>query len=208
MPATRAYRKPRRPERAQPARERIMGAVRELLAEGAFHDSTVEQVAQRAGLSRATVYQHFRSRVDLVDAICDTFAVNPALVALRGTVEIPDPEAALSETVANAVGFWASEDPILRELYGVAAIDPAASDLVERQRADRHGEMKRLAHNLAASGRLPADMGEERALQLLMVLTSYETFRELRLAGLADAELVRTLRASARALLYAAKLGG
>lgn len=208
MPATRAYRKPRRPERAQPARERIMGAVRELLAEGAFHDSTVEQVAQRAGLSRATVYQHFRSRVDLVDAICDTFAVNPALVALRDTVAIPAPEVALRETIANAVAFWASEDPILRELYGVAAIDPAASDLVERQRADRHGEMKRLARHLASSGSLPADVGEERALQLLMVLTSYESFRELRLAGLPDAELVRTLQDSARALLYAPEPGG
>jgi AcrR family transcriptional regulator len=208
MPATRAYRKPRRPEQAQPARERIMGAVRELLADGSFHDSTVEQVAQRAGLSRATVYQHFRSRVDLVDAICDTFADNPALVALRDTVELPEPAAALMETIANAVAFWASEDPILRELYGVAAIDPAASDLVARQRADRHGEMKRLAHHLASSGCLPAGMGEERALQLLMVLTSYESFRELRLVGLADTELVRTLQDSARALLYAPKPGG
>jgi AcrR family transcriptional regulator len=191
MPATRAYRARKRPEGVVPARDRIMAAVRELLAEGSFHDSTVEQVAECAGLSRATVYQHFRSRIDLVDAICDTFAVNPALVELRQTVELPDRQAAVDQTIANAVGFWVSEDLVLAELYGVAAIDPAAGDLVERQRADRRGEMERLARRFDA----PV------ALELLMVLTSYETFRELRLAGLSDADLVRTLQESARTLL-------
>ena len=47
------------------------GGCRELLQEGVFHESTVEQVAARAGVSRATVYQQFGSRLGLVDAICE-----------------------------------------------------------------------------------------------------------------------------------------
>ena len=199
MPAA-AYRS-RRPDRSQQTRERIMGAVRELLAEGTFHEAPVEEVAERAGVSRATLYQHFHSRVDLVDAICDTFAVNPALRELREAVGLADPEEALAETVALAIAFWASEDAVLDQLYGVAAIDPAARALVERQRADRRGEMERLARRLSAAGRLRAGIGERRALQLLMVLTSYETFRELRLAGTAERDLAKTLQASARTLL-------
>jgi AcrR family transcriptional regulator len=70
MTATRAYRSRSRATGAQQTRERIVAAVRDLLREGRFHESTVEQVAERAGVSRATVYQHFRSRIDLVDAIC------------------------------------------------------------------------------------------------------------------------------------------
>jgi AcrR family transcriptional regulator len=201
MPAS-AYRS-RRPERSRQTRERIMAAVRELLAEGTFHEAPVEEVAERAGVSRATLYQHFRSRVDLVDAICDTFAVNPALRELRAAVEIADPEEALAETVALATSFWASEDAVLAELYGVAAIDPAARALVERQRADRRGEMERLGRRLASSGRLRSGIGERRALQLLMVLTSYETFRELRLAGISERDIAKTLQASARTLLLA-----
>ena len=54
-----------------------------------------------------------QSRVDLVDAICDTFAANPALRELREAVEIADPEEALAETVAFATAFWASEDAVL-----------------------------------------------------------------------------------------------
>src|SRR5438477_4772983 len=184
MSTTRAYRTRKRPQRSQQTRERITDAVRELLAEGTFHESTVDVVADRAGIARATLYQHFRSRLDLVDAICDTFDTNPALLAIRKAVELPDTNAALAETISNTVGFWSSEDPILSQLYGVAAIDPAARDLVDRQRADRRGELQRLARNLRSAGRLRSGVGERRALALLLVLTSYDTFRELREAGL------------------------
>src|SRR5205814_6002938 len=117
-----AYRTSRKPGRSAATRERIKTAVRELLAEGTFHTSTVEEVADRAGISRATLYQHFRSRLELVDAICDSFAVNPALLTVRSSVELEDPDAALAETISNAVGFWVSEDRVLGELYGAAAI--------------------------------------------------------------------------------------
>ena len=180
-----------------------MAAVRQLLAEGRFHESTVDEVADRAGIARATLYQHFRSRLELVDAICDTFAVNPALLELRGVVEHPDADAAVTETISNTVKFWASEDAVLSQLYGVAAIDPAAQDLVARQRSDRSGEMQRLARNLRASRRLPKGTSERRAVALLLVLTSYETFRELRQAGLSERDVVKTLQESGRKLLLA-----
>ncbi len=197
--SSRAYRARARPKRSQETRERITTAVRELLAEGAFHESTVEQVADRAGVARATLYQHFRSRLELVDAICETFDQNPALLRLRESVDGPDPEAALDDTVSEAMRFWSSEDAVLRPLYGVAAIDPAAHDLVERQRADRRGELERLVRNLSRAGRLRS---ERRALPLLLVLTSYETFRELREVGLTDRQLITMLQDAARDLLY------
>jgi AcrR family transcriptional regulator len=201
MAGTRAYRVPRRSQRAQDTRQKIMAAVRELLAEGTFHEATVGEVADRAGIARATLYQHFRSRLDLVDAICDTFDANPELVRIRSVVAQPDADAALLETIARCVGFWSSEDAILEQIYGVAAIDPAARDLVERQRADRRGEMQRLVKNLHASGRLRAGLGQRRALALIMLLTSYESFRELRWAGLSTGEVVTSLQRSGRALL-------
>jgi AcrR family transcriptional regulator len=176
--AGQVYRVRGRNKRSQQTRERIMGAVRELLEEGSFHESTVEQVADRAGVSRATLYQHFRSRLDLVDAICDSFAVNPALIAIRETTD-------LDELIANTVRFWTSEHAILDQLYGAAAIDPAAKDFVARQRADRRGEVERVLRLLGRS--------DKRSLALLMTLTSYETFSELRRAGLSDRSLTELL---------------
>jgi AcrR family transcriptional regulator len=188
-------------ERSAATRARIVGAVRELLAEGRFHDSTVEEVAERAGVSRATLYLHFRSRFDLVDGICDV--LEPALVGVRESVELEDLDAAVAETIAATLGFWASEEALLEQLYGVVAIDPAAQDFANRQRADRRGEMQKLARRLRRAGRLRAGLGENRALAHLMLLTSFESFRELRTAGLSESEATKLLQASARDLLLA-----
>ena len=202
MPA-RSYPAGRRTDRSAATRRKITDAVAALMAEGAFHESTVEQVADRAGISRATLYQHFGSRLDLIDGICERFDANPALVTIRRVIDLPDPTAAVDGTIAGAVGFWSSEDAILAQLYGVAAIDPAAGEFVARQRRDRRGEMTRLAERLERDGWLRPGRGAQEALPLLMVLTSYETFCELRLAGLADDAIAATLQRSARALLSA-----
>jgi AcrR family transcriptional regulator len=199
--AARPYAARRRSERSELTRRRITTAVHELMDEGAFHESTVEQVADRAGISRATLYQHFRSRLDLVDAICERFDENPALLTIRRSVAHSDPDAAIDETLTATVAFWSSEDRVLAQLYGVAAIDPAARDLVERQREDRRGEMTRLSATLETDGWLRPRMTEKKVLAVLMLLTSYETFCELRLAGMDDDEIVRTLQLSARELL-------
>jgi hypothetical protein len=128
--------------------------------------------------------------------------LRPGVVGARVRSPESDP-GELAETIANTVRFWSSEDPILSQLYGVVAVDAAAKDLVDRQRADRRGELERLARNLRESGRLRPQTSKHNVLALLLVLTSYETFRELRDAGLSESELTKTLQESARQLLLA-----
>lgn len=195
------YRARGRSDRSRRTRDRIKQAVHELLAEGGFHTAAVEEVAARAGVSRATLYQHFRSRIELVDAICETFDENPALLRLRGTVELADADEALAETLALTVRFWSSENGVLSQLYGVAAVDPAARALVERQRTDRRGEYDRLVGNLKRTGRLGDGVTPERALALLMMLSSYESYRELRASGLSDRQVTALLQETARRLV-------
>src|SRR5438874_1175554 len=89
-------------------RGRIIEAVRGLLAEGAFHESTVEAVAVRAGVSRATLYQHFGSRLGLVDAMCEAFDANPALIALRATQD-------LEGFIGRVTDFWSAEEKVLTQ---------------------------------------------------------------------------------------------
>jgi AcrR family transcriptional regulator len=177
----------RRRDARKETRTRIIGAVRDLLTEGKFHESTVEEIAERAGVSRATLYQHFGSRPGLVDALCETFDATPALVAVRKTDD-------LDEFIGKVVDFWASEEKILVQLYGVAAVDPAARDLVARQWQDRHNEISRL---LRARG-----LTEPGAFHALSVLTSFETFEELRRHNrLPKGEVAATLQAAAHCLL-------
>ncbi|HXH07098.1 MAG TPA: helix-turn-helix domain-containing protein [Vicinamibacterales bacterium] len=177
----------RRRRRRNTSRERILAAVRSLLEEGAFHETTVEEVAERAGVSRATLYNHFGSRLGLVDAICESFDANPALVAVRQTDDL-DP------WLERVVDFWSSEEKALAQLYGAAAVDPAARSFVERQTRDRYGEVRRL---LGALGRDDGD-----ALAALVVLSSFETYVELRRRlGTPKSQVVAILQRQARALL-------
>jgi AcrR family transcriptional regulator len=171
----------RRRPRSSAARGRILVAVRALLEEGAFHETTVEDVAARAGVARATLYQHFGSRLGLVDAVCDELAANPVLAAVRRTDD-------LDEFVGALVDFWATEEQLLVQLYHAAAVDPAAQDFVDRQRRDRHGELRRVL----------GEWGGER-FAALAVATSFESYLELRRgAGLSKEAVARTLRSLAR----------
>jgi len=196
----RAYRPGRKEDLGAETRKRILEAVRGLLDEGTFHQATVEQIAKRAGVARATVYQHFGTRLGLVDALCETFDATPALLALRKSVEIADLDAAMDDWVANVVKFWSGEERILQQLYGVAAIDEAARALVGRQVEDRRGELKRMVARAKSSGKLN---GTERdVMARLLMLTSFETFEELRRrAHLPEKEVVALLQREARAVL-------
>ncbi|HZP74360.1 MAG TPA: TetR family transcriptional regulator [Gaiellaceae bacterium] len=171
----------RRLPRTSAARARILETAQTLLEEGSFHETTVEEVAARAGVARATLYQHFGSRAGLVDAICDAMDANPVLAPVRRTSD-------LGELVSALVEFWASEEQILVQLYHAAAVDPAARDFVERQRRDRYGELRRVL----------GEWGGER-FAALAVATSFESYLELRRgAGLSKDAVVRTLQTLAR----------
>lgn len=177
----------RRNRRSSSSRARILAAVRSLLEEGVFHETTVEEVAVHAGVSRATLYGHFGSRLGLVDAMCESFDVNPALVSLRETA---DPDLWLE----RVVDFWSSEEKVLGQLYGAAAVDPAARALVERQTRDRYGELEALLRSLGRGG------GE--TLAALAILSSFETYLELRRRlGKPKRQVVAILQQQARALL-------
>jgi hypothetical protein len=132
--------------------------------------------------------------------LCETFDANPALLALRKSVDIEDVEAAIDDWIANVVRFSSTEERILRQLYGVSAIDEAANALVHRQTEDRRNELKRMIARIKDAGRLR--VSDREALARLMMLTSFETFEELRRrAHLPEKEVVAFLQREARALL-------
>jgi AcrR family transcriptional regulator len=80
---------------AQERREQLVGVARSVFAERGYEATTVEEIAERAGVSKPVVYQHFGGKegiyaviVDrevrqLTDAIASCFdAIHPRLVAV------------------------------------------------------------------------------------------------------------------------------
>jgi hypothetical protein len=91
---------------------------------------------------------------------------------------------------------------VLAPLYGAAAVDPAAQELVARQREDRRGEFGQVVRALTRNGFLRPGLSARQAMATLLMLTSFEAFVELRrVGGLSERDVAATLQESAAALL-------
>jgi AcrR family transcriptional regulator len=62
---------PTRPESGQSARERILCAAYELFSHRGIHDVGIDELVDRAGVAKATLYKHFPSKDDLVLAFLE-----------------------------------------------------------------------------------------------------------------------------------------
>ena len=203
MAISRVYRQRLRADTTARTRAQIMDAVRRLLEQGSFHEASVEEIARLAGVGRATLYQHFGSRLGLVEAICESFADNPSMVAIQASPDVDDPHAAATQMIGQAIRFWHSEEPLHRHLYGLAEIDESAADFVERQTVDRRSVVERVVARLAEAGALRDGVSETQARATLLLLTSFHSFQELRAAGLTLEETERFAVSRARELLAA-----
>jgi TetR/AcrR family acrAB operon transcriptional repressor len=53
------------------SREKLLDAALQLFAERGYHDTTIDAVASRAGISRGSIFWHFGSKDDLLRAVLD-----------------------------------------------------------------------------------------------------------------------------------------
>jgi AcrR family transcriptional regulator len=71
-------------------REAILEAARAAFAEGGFHQTSLDAVAERAGVSKALLYEHFASKRELYVAMLEMH-VHELVDRIRGAVAAADP---------------------------------------------------------------------------------------------------------------------
>ena len=80
-------------ERTRLQRERIVDAATAVYSETGYNDARVEQIATRAGVSKRTVYEHFRDLVGLRQAVFERALqgtlLKVATLALRTSLDDP-----------------------------------------------------------------------------------------------------------------------
>ena len=203
----RPYRLGKREEVIDQSRRRILDATRELLRDAtAYPGLTVDAVARRADVARATVYYQFGSKTGLLEAVCDDLAEAGGMAELARVFTNPAPDAAIDGFITAFAGFWAADRIVMRRLRALAALDPDVGAVIAARDERRRQGLTVLVGRLPASAGAPA----EQTVQMLYALTSFETFDTL--AGpdrdLADALPIVTRLARAALSIQAPELPG
>ena len=135
---------PGRRERQKQEREtRILAAARRLFDRGGYLDTSMEDVARRAGLAVGTLYNYFSSKDQLLLALSRIDTEHLVRIGERILADPPDDPveaiSALTEVMVN--GITAGERRLWRELFvaSIAAPDAPAPRDSDVRRATRTG---------------------------------------------------------------------
>src|ERR1700733_13191896 len=92
----RQYQLGKRQEQIDESRRRVIDAARSLLTDAdSYRSFTVEAVAKRADVAKATVYYQFGSKTGLLEAICDALAAAGGMSGMPAAFTDPHPSAGL-----------------------------------------------------------------------------------------------------------------
>jgi AcrR family transcriptional regulator len=160
--------------------ERVLGAAERLIAENAFHSATMDELAAAAGVSRATVFNRFGSKLGVLQALFTRAMEGPEMEAIQRALEIEDPVAALEAAIEASCAIWETQAFVHEQLQAIVVLEPDASALIDEQREQQRAELQALVRRLARAGRLRPGLGEARAAATLHMLTSLESFLWLR----------------------------
>ena len=198
----RPYQLGKRQAQVDQARQRVLSASRALLAESDnFAAFTVEAVAKRADVARATVYYQFGSKTGLLEAICDDLARGGGMGHLDAAFGQGDPVGALEAFVGAFARFWEADRPVLRRLRALAELDPEVATVIGARDERRMHGLEVLSARL-----VPADRKAAHELaRVLHMLTSFETFDALAAGESGFAEVIPVVVTLASAAVASAR---
>jgi len=182
--------------------ERVLDAAVELVAQDAFHTATMDDLAERAGVSRATLFTRFGSKLGVLEALSVRCAGGPEMRAIRAAQALDDPIEALDALIEAGCELWETQGFILIQLKAIVVLEPDASATIDEQFADQHDGSQRIARALHGAGLLRDGWTVNQAAAALHATMSVESFLYLRRDyGLSLAKVKATMHEQARAFI-------
>jgi len=182
---------------AAATRARILEAAHRLLARPGGGALALHEVAEAAGVTRATIYKSLGGRPALLAAVFEDQGRLIGFERVRGAMQRPDPMEAVVATVRECCRAWGVMPEALRRTLALAALDPEIGAAVERYERYRQAEMGAVARRAWRAGHRARGVRGKDAAAAFAVITSFSAFDQLRLThGIAAAtsHLVRVAR--------------
>lgn len=116
-------------------REAILSAALEAFSDGPYHETSLELVAERAGISKALIYEHFASKRELHTALLERYVEEMLARVVEAIKAAPVGEERLRAGAEAFFGFVEENRGGWRVLFRNAE-DPEVADSLERLRAE------------------------------------------------------------------------
>ncbi len=188
----RKYELKARAESQRETRDRIARASAELHEEKGVAQTTVAEIARRAGVTRLTVYNHFADLGELLPACAAHYETLHPMPDLGGVLAHADPRERVRGALALLYGWYRETEPMYGKLFSDRASVPELDRFLE-QNVDRM--QAELADDLAAGFGVRARQAE-RTVALTRLALDFWTWRRLSREGLDD-EVAADLMAGA-----------
>lgn len=159
------------------AREEIIAAARDLFTDAGFHHASVDKVAERAGVSRATVYYQFGSKNGLLDAVigdAQSRADKLHVSFVDHPKTYPEPFEALRACIEEVCLVWNVDRPLFRSVIGLAEVDLEVRQVIEAR------EERRKTATAILAQRLVSRYTARQTDAALRALTSFSIFDVIR----------------------------
>lgn len=134
--------------------EQVIDAAIGLISESGFDGLTMDEVARRAGVAKATVYRRFPSKVDLVVAACN--AVVPYAPAFEGSGSL---EADLVELVVTIARRLSANEGgrLMPAMVAAAASNDEVREALRRFAVSRRSRLHDVLERAVTAGELRKD---------------------------------------------------
>jgi AcrR family transcriptional regulator len=181
---TRRYELKDRARKQEATRQRIVDALVELHETVGAARTTVSEVARRAGVGRMTVYNHFATEAEMVEACTSHWIALHPPPDVEAWAAIPDPGERLRVALAELYAYYRGTRAMWTTAYRDAPLVESLGAIMD---ASWFALLERAVEVLAA-GRDLRGGTRARVLGSLRLAVDFPTWRTLTGEGLADAE--------------------
>ncbi len=173
----RPYRSPLRQAQAASTRLAILHAAGRLFIEHGYVPTSIDAIAETAGVSRATVFNSVGGKATILKAAYDVALVgDDAPVSLpdrpesRAVMARTDPAAFLDGYAGIIADVHGRLAPIYEAIRGAASADPEARDVWETINAERLGGARNVVAGVLARGGLREGIDQSAAADAVWAL--------------------------------------
>lgn len=118
-------------------RAQLLAAALEVFTAAGYHSAAMDEIADRAGVSKPVLYQHFPSKLDLYLAVLDTHIDSLVFAIQRAIASTPDNSKRVQATISAYFDFIEAEGEAFRLLFeSDMNVEPSVRERLNRMSYD------------------------------------------------------------------------